>query len=116
MKIVKNKSPGLVDIPNKVLVVAIMAVFSKWFAKTFTTCSKECTFPEKCKQQKLLLIPNPNSSCYRPICPLNGINNRLVPVVSLDVMNVKPKTYRTTKRTQRPKSINPRSSLVDNNV
>lgn len=73
-KIVENKAPVLDGILNKTLLRTVK-IFPNWLVQAFMACSEEDIFPEKCNQQKLVLISMLNRrlgdpSPYRPLCLL----------------------------------------------
>ena len=75
-KMSNNKAPGLDNIPNIALRVAINAQ-PDIFARMYDACLREGVFPKQWKVQKLVLIPKGQKppdepSSYRPICLLDS--------------------------------------------
>lgn len=71
-KLSANKSPGPDGIPNEVLKIAI-DVWPELLLHTVNECLLSGCFPNKWKQQNLVLLHKPNkpienTSSYRPIC------------------------------------------------
>lgn len=70
-----NKAPGLDGIPN-IALKSILRAAPTLFLDVYDTCLKEGTFPQKWKQQRLVLLPKGKKppeepSSYRPLCMLD---------------------------------------------
>ena len=82
----QRKAPGLDQIPNIALKVAIRAR-PEIFEGVYNTCLKDGTFPKRWKRQRLVLIPkNPKctqeASSYRPLCMLDSVGKILEKIIS----------------------------------